>query len=67
MPLASIGLDAATTREIKGIIGVIFSDPAGHDRASRLYWHDKNTGLVSDVPSESSVNPTNWGTIEIGK
>jgi hypothetical protein len=65
IPLVDLGLDAAKTREIKGIIGVIFSDPAGQNRASRLYWHDKNTGLVSDVPSEASLNTNNWGTIEI--
>ena len=65
VPLADLGLDAAQTRQIKGLVGVIFSDPAGKNRASRLYWHDKATGLVSDVPTESSLNPATWGTIEI--
>lgn len=65
VPLADLGLDATKTTDMKGLIGVIFSDPAGKNRASRLYWHDKNTGLVSDVPSEASLNPATWGTIEI--
>jgi hypothetical protein len=64
VPLADLGIDPTKQSSLKGLVGVIFSDPAGKNRASRLYWHDKNTGLVSDVPTESSVNPTTWGTIE---
>ncbi|MBE2204719.1 MAG: hypothetical protein IAE94_10310 [Chthoniobacterales bacterium] len=63
VPLAELGLDPTKTPDIKGIVGVIFSDPSGTTRASRLYWHDKKTGLVSDVPSESRLNPANWGTL----
>lgn len=65
VPLSELGIDPVATRSLKGVIGVIFSDPAGQNRAARLYWHDKNTGLVSDVPSESSLTPNAWGTIEI--
>ena len=65
IPLADLGLDAAPAATIKGLVGVIFSDPAGKNRASRLYWHDKQTGLVSDVPTESSLNPATWGTIRV--
>jgi len=67
VPLAAIGLDPAQTREIKGVAGVIFSDPSGTNRAARLYWHDKATGLVSDVPSESRLNPAVWGRIVVEK
>jgi len=65
MPLADLGLDAAKMPTLKGVVGVIFSDPAGKNRASRLYWHDKQTGLVSDVPSEARLDPATWGTIQI--
>ena len=67
IPLADLGLDPATAGDLKGIVGIIFSDPSGTNRASRLYWHDKTTGLVSDVPSEARLNPSNWGTISIDK
>ncbi|MEZ0298541.1 MAG: hypothetical protein ACAI35_18995, partial [Candidatus Methylacidiphilales bacterium] len=67
VPMADLGFNPSKTPELKGIIGVIFSDPIGTNRASRLYWFDKNTGLVSDVPSESALNPKNWGVIKFGK
>ncbi|MDQ3812760.1 MAG: hypothetical protein M3347_02270, partial [Armatimonadota bacterium] len=67
VPLAELGLDPAKTNEVKGVVGVIFSDPSGTNRASRLYWHDKATGLVSDVPSESRLNSAAWGRIVVEK
>lgn len=65
VPLAELGIDPAKMPSLKGLVGVIFSDPAGQNRASRLYWHDKQTGLVSDVPTEASLRPATWGTIEV--
>lgn len=67
VPLADVGLDKALGTDIRGIVGVIFSDPSGKNRASRLYWHDKQTGLVSDVPSEARLFPNRWGTISVDK
>ena len=68
VPLADLGLEPGKTPEVKGIAGVIFSDPTGTNRTSRLYWHDKATGLVSDVPSEARLDGgAKWGRILIGK
>ncbi|PTX99600.1 hypothetical protein DB346_17365 [Verrucomicrobia bacterium LW23] len=67
IPLAELGIDLKTTSELKGLVGVIFSDPSGTNRASRLYWKDKTTGMVSDVPSEAKLDARNWGQIKIGK
>lgn len=67
VPLAEIGLDPSKVTAMKGIAGVIFSDPSGTNRASRLYWFDKGTGLVSDVPSEAKLNSSAWGNILIAK
>ncbi len=64
IPLADLDIPASGS-DMKGIIGVIFSDPSGTNRASRLYWHAKSTGLVSDVPSEAKLNPDAWGPINI--
>jgi len=63
IPLQDLGIDPTKVADIKGITGVIFSDPSGTNRASRLYWHDKSTGLVSDVPSEARLNAARWGTL----
>jgi len=63
LPLKELGIDPEKTAGLKGIIGVIFSDPSGTNRAARLYWHDKSTGLVSDVPSEAKLNPKAWGSV----
>lgn len=63
IPLKDLGIEASQTLDLKGIIGVIFSDPSGTNRAARLYWHDKSTGLVSDVPSEAKLSPAHWGVI----
>jgi hypothetical protein len=63
IPLRDLGIDPTKFADLKGITGVIFSDPSGTNRASRLYWHDKATGLVSDVPSEAGLNPSRWGIL----
>ena len=67
VPLAELGLDACLGGEVKGVAGVIYSDPSGTNRASRVYWHNKSTGLVSDVPSEARLDPARWGTVTLDK
>ncbi len=63
VPLADLGLTPGGT--LKGIAGVIFSNPAGTNRLVRLYWHDKETDLVSDVPSEAGLDTARWGTVTV--
>jgi hypothetical protein len=63
VPLRNMGLDPKAGAKLTGQVGVIFSDPSGKNRAARLYWHNKNTGLVSDVPSEARLTPAEWGEI----
>jgi hypothetical protein len=67
IPLKELGLDQARGKEIAGVVGVIYSDPAGTNRAARLYWHDKHTGLVSDVPSEARLETKRWGPIDVDR
>ena len=62
VPLADLGLDPATTT-LKGITGVIYSDPLGTNRLARMYWFDKATDLVSDVPSEARLEARKWGVM----
>lgn len=68
VPLSELGFDGATLPEkLNGLVGVIFSDAAGTNRVARLYWHDKATGMVNDVPTESAVEPAKFGEITIGR
>ena len=32
---------------------------------ARVYWSNKATAIVSDVPSEAALAPQNWGVIEM--
>jgi len=63
VPLADLGLTPGST--LKGVAGVILSNPAGTNRLVRLYWYDKQTDLVSDVPSEAALDPARWGTVVV--
>ncbi|WP_269523330.1 FlgD immunoglobulin-like domain containing protein [Coraliomargarita parva] len=65
IPLDEIGLNPSELSEVKGIPGIIYSNSSGTNRTSRLYWHDKDTGMVSDVPTEAGLDAKRWGTILI--
>ena len=67
VPLAELGLDVEKVSALKGVIGVIYSDPTGTNRVVRLYWNDKQTDMVSDVPSEARIDAARFGRILIGK
>lgn len=67
IPLADIGMSDIRGQEITGLVGVIYSDPSGSNRASRVYWHDKETGMVNDVPTEARLVPQRWGPIDIDR
>jgi len=63
--LPELGLDvpAPADHKIAFDAGVIFSNDAGTDRASRLYWHqeDSRTQTVMDLPTEAQFYPRLWG------
>jgi hypothetical protein len=65
VPLATLGLDPQPGKEYKLDLGVIFSDATGTNRAARVYWANKATGLVSDVPGEIMPTPNLWGTAKL--
>lgn len=67
VPLAQLGLDQALGQEISGVVGAIYSDPTGTDRTLRLYWHDKQTGMVNDVPTEARLTTRRWGPIDVDR
>ena len=62
VPLAALGFTPQPGKGYPCDLGVIFSDPTGTNRAARVYWSNKATGLVNDVPGEIMANPNLWGT-----
>ena len=45
-------------------VGVLFGDTDGGATVRRAYLFDQESQIVSDLPSEVRVNPSNWGTIK---
>ena len=60
MPLSLLGLSAAPGQTLHGDVGLLRGN--GFQTLQRVYWHNKATGLVSDVPSEAELTPQLWGT-----
>ena len=65
VPLAWI---AGTGRPVKveADFGAIFGDRDGTINQSRVYWSNKATGLVNDVPGEIMPEPKAWGSVSFG-
>ena len=62
VPLAAL-VFAPQAGKTYGIdLGVIYSDAKGTNRAARIYWSNKATGLTADVPGEIMAFPGLWGT-----
>lgn len=47
----------------RGDLGILYASEGGGKVAERLYWANRETGLVSDVPGELRVHPNLWGTL----
>ncbi len=65
VPFKDLGLDGQSVADqtFRGDFGVVFGDRDGQINLSRVYWANKETGLVSDVPGEMMPEPDQWGTI----
>jgi hypothetical protein len=62
VPLAALGLKPAEGMTIQGDIGILRG--SGGVTTERVYWTNKATGIVSDVPSEAMLRPNLWGRWE---
>lgn len=65
IPLAALGLKFESGTSLRGDVGVIFSDAAGTANASRAYWANPNTNLVSDLPLEAWIYPDTWAEMKV--
>lgn len=61
VPLADIHF--APRGDVKGDVGRVLSDATGTRAASRTYWSNKNTAIMSDLPTEVGIEPDLWGTL----
>jgi len=62
VPLTLLGLAPQPGMKIKADIGILRGD--GTTTTQRVYWTNKATGIVADVPSEAALTPALWGTFE---
>jgi hypothetical protein len=64
VPLKLLGLTPHEGLRLKGDIGILRG--SGGQTLQRVYWSNKATGIVSDVPSEAMLTPNMWGVFEFG-
>ena len=60
IPLSTLALTPELKQAIRADIGVLRGN--GYQTLQRVYWSNKSTGLVSDIPSEAELLPHLWGT-----
>ena len=48
----------------RGDLGILFASEGGGGVAERLYWSNRDTGLIADVPGEIRLRPNLWGAIQ---
>ena len=65
IPFAEIGVKPAAGLKLRADLGFILSNPAGTENAARVYWSNKDTGLVSDIPHEARMYPAKMGTLTL--
>lgn len=61
--LSALGLRPEAGAELLGDIGLIRGN--GTQNTQRLLWHNTDTALVSDIPSEARLTPANWGRLAV--
>ncbi len=59
IPLSVLHLSPQPGMKIKADLGVLRGD--GVSTLARVYWSNKATAIVSDVPSEAQLTPALWG------
>jgi hypothetical protein len=62
IPLSVLGLKPEAGKSIRGDIGLLRGN--GFQTMQRVYWQNKATGLISDVPGEAMLTPQLWGRLQ---
>ena len=61
VPLSVLGLKPAAGLKLRGDVGILRGD--GTQTTQRVYWSNKATAIVADVPSEAMLMPSLWGSV----
>jgi hypothetical protein len=64
LPWTALGLEEPPQRSLLGDVGLILADPEGTRAVARHYYFDRGSQVVSDLPSEVRVDPSQWGEIK---
>lgn len=59
IPLSLLGITPRVGLTLRGDVGILRGQ--GSETTQRLYWSNKQTGLMSDVPGEAMLSPGSWG------
>jgi hypothetical protein len=62
IPVAVLGLKPTPGTTLRGDVGLLRGD--GLRTTQRVYWSNKASGLVSDIPSEAELAPQLWGKLK---
>ncbi len=65
IPLSLFGLVPEPGMRLKFDAGILRGD--GQQTLQRVYWNNKRSGMVSDIPSEAELIPALWGTLVFEK
>lgn len=65
VPLSVLNFSVRPGLETLGDIGVLTGD--GDQTTNRLYWNNKASNMVSDIPTEARLTPEEWGTLRFTK
>jgi hypothetical protein len=65
IPREALGQAFPLDRTIRGDVGVLFSDDTGTKCLLRRYWSNRNTNMAADLPSETKLQPAEWGTVVV--
>ena len=63
IPWKELGMEPQKGMSIRGDLGFILSDAAGTINTARVYWSNKETNLVNDLPFEAWLAPQKWGVV----
>lgn len=66
LPIDFLGGNLWPSRSIPGDAGIIVADSTGR-RVVRICRFNKDTQVVSDVPTEAALQPEKWGSYLVGK
>ncbi|MEI8195807.1 MAG: hypothetical protein WCI73_07860, partial [Phycisphaerae bacterium] len=64
IPWKELGFDKPPQGVLRGDVGILVADSEGTRTVARYYYYDQKSQVVSDLPSETMVDPSQWGSFE---